>query len=99
MGKSYLEYQYEEYLNSHKEKVEYVEDNKGNVVSQKTIDKGSRGYDLQLSFDMELQAKVEKIIEEEVRNSRARGNYMLDRAFVVMMDRITAIFYQWQGKR
>lgn len=99
VGKSYLEYQYEEYLNSHKEKVEYVEDNKGNVVSQKTIDKGSRGYDLQLSFDMELQAKVEKIIEEEVRNSRARGNYMLDRAFVVMMDPNNGDILSMAGKK
>ncbi|XOT26066.1 peptidoglycan D,D-transpeptidase FtsI family protein [Bacillus subtilis subsp. subtilis] len=99
VGKSYLEYQYEEYLNSHKEKVEYVEDNKGNVVSQKTIDKGSRGYDLQLSFDMQLQAKVEKIIEEEVRNSRARGNYMLDRAFVVMMDPNNGDILSMAGKK
>ncbi|MEC1958047.1 penicillin-binding protein 2, partial [Bacillus subtilis] len=99
VGKSYLEYQYEEYLNSHKEKVEYVEDNKGNVVSQKTIDKGSRGYDLQLSFDMELQAKVEKIIEEEVRNSRARGNYMLDRAFAVMMDPNNGDILSMAGKK
>ncbi|UTL74142.1 peptidoglycan D,D-transpeptidase FtsI family protein [Bacillus halotolerans] len=99
VGKSYLEYQYEDYLNSHKEKVEYVEDNKGNVVSQKTIDKGSRGYDLRLSFDMDLQAKVEKIVEEEVRNSRARGNYMLDRAFVVMMDPNNGDILSMAGKK
>lgn len=94
-----MEYQYEDYLNSHKEKVEYVEDNKGNVVSQKTIDKGDRGYDLRLSFDMELQAKVEKIVEEEVRNSRARGNYMLDRAFVVMMDPNNGDILSMAGKK
>lgn len=41
VGKSYLEYQYEDYLNSHKEKVEYVEDNKGNVVSQKPLIKAA----------------------------------------------------------
>ncbi|MCY8797827.1 peptidoglycan D,D-transpeptidase FtsI family protein [Bacillus inaquosorum] len=99
VGKSYIEYQYEDYLNSQKEKVQYVEDNKGNVVSQKTIDKGSRGYDLQLSFDMELQAEVEKIIEEEVRNSRARGNYMLDRAFVVMMDPNNGDILSMAGKK
>ncbi|MCI4170566.1 penicillin-binding protein, partial [Bacillus spizizenii] len=40
VGKSYIEYQYEDYLNSQKEKLQYVEDNNGNVVSQKTIDKG-----------------------------------------------------------
>ncbi|MCY7947866.1 penicillin-binding protein 2 [Bacillus atrophaeus] len=99
VGKSYLEYQYEDYLNSHKAKVEYVENSKGEVTSQKTIDKGSRGYDLQLSFDMELQAKVEKIIEEELRNSRARGNYMVDRAFVVMMDPNNGDILTMAGKR
>ncbi|TYS25242.1 penicillin-binding protein 2 [Bacillus subtilis] len=99
VGKSYIEYQYEDYLYSQKEKVQYVEDNKGNVVSQKTIDKGSRGYDLRLSFDMELQAEVEKIIEEEVRNSRARGNYMLDRAFVVMMDPNNGDILSMAGKK
>lgn len=99
VGKSYIEYQYEDYLNSQKEEVEYVEDNNGNVVSQKTINKGSRGYDLQLSFDMELQAEVEKIIEEEVRNSRARGNYMLDRAFVVMMDPNNGDILSMAGKK
>lgn len=48
---------------------------------------------------MELQAKVEKIIEEEVRNSRARGNYMLDRAFVVMMDPNNGDILSMAGKK
>lgn len=99
VGKSYIEYQYEDYLNSQKEKVQYVEDNKGNVVSQKTIDKGSRGYDLQLSFDMELQAEVENSIEEELLKSRARGNYMIDRAFVVMMDPNNGDVLSMAGKK
>ena len=86
VGKSYIEYQYEDYLNAHKEKVEYVENSKGEVVSQKPVDEGSRGYDLQLSLDMELQSKVEKVIEKELRRSRAAGNYMVDRGFAVMMD-------------
>lgn len=48
---------------------------------------------------MELQAKVEKIIEEEVRNSRARGNYMLDRAFAVMMDPNNGDILSMAGKK
>ncbi|NPC92358.1 penicillin-binding protein 2 [Bacillus sp. WMMC1349] len=85
VGKSYLEYQYEEYLNPKKAKVQYNENRAGKVIGQETIDQGRRGYDLQLAFDIELQQKVEKIIEDEL--DRFRGsNPMLDRAFVVMMD-------------
>ncbi|MDA1475757.1 peptidoglycan D,D-transpeptidase FtsI family protein [Bacillus changyiensis] len=85
VGKSYLEYQYEEYLNPKKAKVQYNENRAGKVVGQETIDEGRRGYDLQLSFDIELQQKVEKIIEDELNTFRG-SNSMLDRAFVVMMD-------------
>ncbi|XQY93232.1 peptidoglycan D,D-transpeptidase FtsI family protein [Metabacillus sp. HB246100] len=85
VGKSYLEYQYEDYLNPRKAKVEYISDKSGNIVSEKIIDEGQRGYDLKLSFDMELQMEVEKIVEEELR--KASGyNFLMDRAFVVMMD-------------
>lgn len=85
VGKSYLEYQYEDYLNPRKAKVEYISDNSGKIVSEKVIDEGQRGYDLKLSFDMELQMKVEEIVEEELR--KASGNhFLMDRAFVVMMD-------------
>ncbi|MDA7026249.1 penicillin-binding protein 2 [Bacillus sp. CLL-7-23] len=85
VGKSYLEYQYEEYLNPKKAKVQYNENRAGKVVGQETIDEGRRGYDLQLSFDIELQQKVEKIIEDELNHFRG-SQPMLDRAFVVMMD-------------
>jgi cell division protein FtsI/penicillin-binding protein 2 len=86
VGKSYIEYQYEEDLNPVKPKVKFIEDKNGNIISRTEVEKGRRGYDLQLSFDIELQKRVEKIIEQEVKASRGRGNYMLDRAFVVMMD-------------
>lgn len=99
VGKSYIEYQYEDYLNAHKEKVEYVENSKGEVVSQKPVDEGSRGYDLQLSLDMELQSKVEKVIEKELRRSRAAGNYMVDRGFAVMMDPNNGDILSMAGKR
>lgn len=87
VGKSYLEYQYEEYLNPQKAKVEYVADKSGNIVSEQIIDEGQRGYDLKLSFDMELQMKVEEIVEKELRAASRRSiNQLMDRAFVVMMD-------------
>ncbi|MFN2745997.1 MULTISPECIES: peptidoglycan D,D-transpeptidase FtsI family protein [Bacillus] len=98
VGKSYLEYQYEEYLNPKKAKVQYTENRSGEVISQETIDEGRRGYDLQLTFDMELQKKVEKIIEDELNTFRG-SNYMLDRAFVVMMDPNNGDILSMAGKR
>ncbi|MBU8788292.1 MULTISPECIES: peptidoglycan D,D-transpeptidase FtsI family protein [Bacillus] len=98
VGKSYLEYQYEEYLNPKKAKVQYTENRSGEVVSQKTVDEGRRGYDLQLTFDIELQKKVEEAIEEELNKFRG-SNYMLDRAFVVMMDPNNGDILSMAGKR
>ncbi|MEB3128454.1 penicillin-binding protein 2 [Bacillus paralicheniformis] len=98
VGKSYLEYQYEEYLNPKKAKVQYTENRSGKVISQETVDEGRRGYDLQLTFDMELQKKVEEAIEEELNKFRG-SNYMLDRAFVVMMDPNNGDILSMAGKR
>ncbi|WP_299086685.1 penicillin-binding protein 2 [uncultured Metabacillus sp.] len=85
VGTSYLEYQYEDYLNPRKAKIEYISDKSGNIVSEEVVDEGQRGYDLKLSFDMELQMEVEKIVEEELRKASA-SHFLMDRAFVVMMD-------------
>ncbi|MGM7719770.1 peptidoglycan D,D-transpeptidase FtsI family protein [Metabacillus sp. Hm71] len=85
VGKSYLEYQYEDYLNPRKAKIEYISDNNGEIVSEEVIDEGQRGKDLKLSFDMELQMKVEEIIEEELLRA-GRRHTLMDRVFVVMMD-------------
>jgi cell division protein FtsI/penicillin-binding protein 2 len=85
VGTSYLEYQYEDYLNPQKAKVEYVSDNTGSIVSEEVVDEGQRGYDLKLSFDMELQMEVEEIVEDELRKASS-SHFLMDRAFVVMMD-------------
>ncbi|MFC0270668.1 peptidoglycan D,D-transpeptidase FtsI family protein [Metabacillus herbersteinensis] len=85
VGKSYLEYQYEDYLNPRKARVEYISDNSGNIISEKVIDEGERGHDLKLSFDVELQKRVDEIVEGELRSARSRST-LSDRAFAVMMD-------------
>ncbi|MFV2046016.1 peptidoglycan D,D-transpeptidase FtsI family protein [Metabacillus sp. YM-086] len=85
VGRSYLEYQYEDYLNPRKAKVEYISDKDGNIISEEVVDEGQRGYDLKLSFDMELQMEVEKIVEEELLRA-SKSHFLMDRAFVVMMD-------------
>ena len=47
---------------------------------------------------MELQKKVEEAIEEELNKFRG-SNYMLDRAFVVMMDPNNGDILSMAGKR
>lgn len=78
--------------------MQYTENRSGKVISQETVDEGRRGYDLQLTFDMELQKKVEEAIEEELNKFRG-SNYMLDRAFVVMMDPNNGDILSMAGKR
>jgi penicillin-binding protein H len=100
VGKSFLEQQYEDYLNPRKAKVEYISDNSGRIVSEKVVDEGQRGYDLKLSFDIELQMKVDKIVEEELQAARrASGNFLMDRAFVVMMDPFQGDVLAMTGKQ
>ena len=100
VGKSYLEYQYEDLLQGQKAKVKNVTDKAGNVLESVQISEGQRGKDLVLTIDMELQIAVEKIIEEELKDKKARaGTALLDRAFVVMMDPNTGEILTMAGKQ
>ncbi len=87
VGKSYLELQYEDYLNPRKAKLEYISNKDGETISQELVDDGRRGYDLRLSIDMELQKRVDEIVKKRLLEAKRHpGNYLLDRAFVVIMD-------------
>ncbi|MFY4773520.1 peptidoglycan D,D-transpeptidase FtsI family protein [Metabacillus sp. RGM 3146] len=101
VGKGYLESEYEQYLKPKKSQVEYVTDSKGNPVTEKVVDPGSRGYDLQLSIDMELQKQVEKIITEELYNGKksAVTPQFLNSAFVTVMDPHTGEVLSLAGKQ
>ncbi len=62
-------------------------DKSGNVVDSEVITEGSRGKDLILTVDMDLQLATEEIIEKQLIAKKKMGNTkFLDRAFVVMMD-------------
>ena len=99
VGLSYLEKQYEDILHGKKAKVEAVI-KKGEVVETNQISEGQRGKDLILTIDMELQQTVENIIDHELRISKSRGNtFLLDRAFVVLMDPNTGEVLTMAGKQ
>ena len=69
VGLSYLEYQYEDELKGKKDK--YLIQN----GKRPLIEEGSRGNDIVLSIDINLQQELEKIIEEELINAKKRTKY------------------------
>lgn len=69
VGLSYIEKQYEEYLRGEKAVYEVV-----NSHEAKLIDEGSRGNDIVLSIDINLQREVEKIIEEQMIRAKGEPN-------------------------
>ncbi|MEG2351450.1 MAG: penicillin-binding transpeptidase domain-containing protein [Bacilli bacterium] len=68
VGISYLELQYEDVLKGTKDKYEI----KNGV--KKLIKKGTRGNDIVLSINIDLQVELEKILEEELINAKKEAN-------------------------
>ncbi|WP_083256241.1 peptidoglycan D,D-transpeptidase FtsI family protein [Domibacillus iocasae] len=99
VGKSYLEYQYEDVLRGQKTKMKNITDKSGNVLDSEIITEGQRGKDLVLTVDMDLQTAVEKIIEEELQQAKSGYHPFLDRAFVTMMDPNTGEILAMAGKK
>nr|WP_245406258.1 MULTISPECIES: penicillin-binding protein 2 [unclassified Peribacillus] len=100
VGKSYIEAEYEDILQGQKAKVRNVTDKSGNVVDSEVINEGSRGKDLILTVDMDLQLATEEIIEKQLIAKKKMGNTkFLDRAFVVMMDPNTGEILTMAGKK
>ncbi len=69
VGLSYLEKQYENYLRGEKSVYEIVNSHEVKLVSE-----GSRGNDIVLSIDINLQKEVEKIIEEQLLRAKSEPN-------------------------
>ncbi|WP_423799993.1 peptidoglycan D,D-transpeptidase FtsI family protein [Neobacillus sp. SAB-20_R2A] len=99
VGKSYIEELYDGVLQGQKEKVKTVTDQNGNVVSTKTVSEGKSGKDLVLTIDMEFQAQVEKIMQEELVSAIQKPHTdTLDTAFVVAMEPKTGRILAMSGK-
>ncbi|WP_101844301.1 penicillin-binding protein 2 [Halobacillus sp. Marseille-P3879] len=89
VGTSGLEEQYESVLRGQKEKVQYTTDKSNNVIDTEVVREGSRGKDLMLSLDIELQQEVDKIVEEELVETiekNPQANRHMENAIVVMSD-------------
>lgn len=89
VGSSGLEQQYEHVLRGRKEKIQYTTNTDGNIVNSEIVVDGERGKDLILSVNMDFQAEVDKIVEEELRkavNNPASNNGYLKDALAVVLD-------------
>ncbi|NEU30730.1 penicillin-binding protein 2 [bacterium LRH843] len=87
IGTSFLELQYENVLRGQKAVLESITTSSaGQTVDRSVNEKlGQRGNDLVLTLDMELQQKIETVIEEEMK--LAGNSFISDRsAYVVAMD-------------
>jgi cell division protein FtsI/penicillin-binding protein 2 len=99
VGKTYLEFQYENVLKGQKEKIKNITKD-GSVLESVLMQEGQRGKDVVLTIDMELQQEVEKIVTEELlKNVHNPQSSHLDRAFVVMMDPNNGEILAMVGKR
>ena len=96
VGTSYLEKQYEALLKG--TKTRYKVSSNG---TYELIEEGSRGYDIVLTIDIELQKQVEKITADELISTKKKDKYTeyLDRGFVVIQDPKTGEILAMAGKK
>lgn len=95
VGVSYLEYQYEDILKG--EKNIYQIDDDGNY---KLVKEGSRGNDIVLSIDIELQKAVEEILTAELIKTKKEPNTELyNRSFVIVTNPKTGEILAMAGKQ
>ena len=95
VGTSYLEYQYEEFLKGTKDVYELTDDN-----SYKIIKEGSRGNDIVLTIDINLQQQVDAILTEELLAAKTEYDTgYLNKAFVVIEEPNTGEILAMSGKQ
>ena len=95
VGLSYIEKQYEEYLHGKKATYEVL-----NSHETKLIEEGTRGKDIVLSIDINLQLEVERILEEQIRRAKTEANTeYYDHSSVVIQNPQTGEILAMAGKK
>lgn len=94
VGSSFIEKEYESILKGNKAKYEIVD------KKLKLIEDGSRGSDIVLTIDINLQMEVEKIIEDELIKAKSYGaTDYYDHAYVVIQEPNTGDILAISGKQ
>lgn len=86
VGKSYLELQYENILRGKKKEMRYTTDKSGAIIDSEVINQGSRGDDLVLTIDINLQQKAEEYMERQISKLRSEGATDMDSAMMVIQN-------------
>ena len=95
VGTSYIEYQYEDILKGVKSKYQILTD--GTSI---LLEEGSRGKDIMLTIDIELQKAVENIIVEHLLGARQEANTeYYDKSFVIISNPNTGEILAMAGKQ
>ena len=82
VGLSYIEKEYEEFLHGEKDLYEVV-----NTYEKKLIKEGSRGKDIVLTIDINLQREVERILTEQILQAKNEPNTeYYDHSSVIIQD-------------
>ncbi|EKU49888.1 peptidoglycan D,D-transpeptidase FtsI family protein [Staphylococcus massiliensis] len=99
VGKTYLEYQYENILKGKKKEMKYTTDKSGSIIDSEVIHPGSRGDDLVLSIDIKLQQKLEELMEKHIKKLRSEGAKDMDKALMVVQNPKTGEVLALSGKQ
>lgn len=95
VGISGLEKQYESILKGEKSIYEIQNDN-----TLKLYKEGTRGNDIVLSIDIELQQKIDKMLEEEVRRTKNEANTeFYNKSFIIIQEPKTGEILAMAGKQ
>ena len=95
VGLSYLEKQYEEYLHGTKAEYEVVSSHETKLVKE-----GSRGKDIVLSIDINLQKEIERILSEKIIEAKKEANTdYYDHSSVIIQDPNTGEILAMASKR
>lgn len=95
VGLSYLEKQYEEYLSGKKATYEVI-----NSHETRLLKEGSRGKDIVLTIDINLQQEIEKILSEQIRAAKGEPNTeFYDHSSVIIQEPNTGEILAMAGKK
>jgi cell division protein FtsI/penicillin-binding protein 2 len=95
VGISYLEYQYENLLKGVKPKYKVLSDNSYQLISE-----GKRGNDVVLTIDIKLQQEVDRVITEELINTKKEPNTdYYNRSFAIITNPKTGEILAMSGKQ
>ena len=95
VGTSYLEYQYEDLLKGNKNKYKVLGDG-----TYQLLEEGTRGNDITLTIDINLQREIEQILVEELIATKSEPNTdFYNRSFVIIQDAKTGEILAMAGKQ